>query len=75
MKVTRADTLILGLGVPSLVPTKGSAAISVAEVDGETIAGLILDAGAVEFRHTPGGGPQVQAADRPFNQPHLSSTT
>src|SRR5262249_3052923 len=42
IRVTRADTIILGLGVPSLVPTKGLPVVSVADVDGVTIAGLIL---------------------------------
>ncbi len=48
LKVSRADTMILGLGVPSIVPKTGKPAISVADVDGVTIAGLILDAGEVK---------------------------
>ncbi len=45
LRVTRADTILLGLGVPSLIPTAGLPIISVADVDGVKIAGLILDAG------------------------------
>ena len=45
LRVTRADTILFGLGVPSLVPTTGQPLIAVADVDGVTIAGLILDAG------------------------------
>jgi hypothetical protein len=48
IRVTRADTVLLGLGLPSLVPTKGLPIISVADVGGVTIAGLILDAGPVK---------------------------
>jgi hypothetical protein len=47
LRVTRADTILLGLGVPSLVPNKGLPILSVADVDGVKIAGLILDAGPV----------------------------
>jgi hypothetical protein len=45
IKVTNPDTIIFGLGVPSLIPTTGKSVISVADVDGVTIAGLIIDAG------------------------------
>lgn len=46
LHVTQPNTIILGLGFPSLIPTTGCSAICVADVDGVTIAGLILDAGA-----------------------------
>lgn len=47
LRVTRPDTIILGLGFPSLVPSTGKSAISVDDVDGVTVAGLIIDAGPV----------------------------
>lgn len=47
LRVTRPDTIILGLGFPSLVPVNGKAAISVDDIDGVTVAGLIIDAGSV----------------------------
>ncbi len=43
--VERPDTVILGLGLATLVPTGGNEAITVADVSGVHIAGLILDAG------------------------------
>lgn len=43
--VDNADTILLGLGQPSLIPINGHPAICVADVDGVTIAGLIIDAG------------------------------
>jgi hypothetical protein len=46
--VTRAGTIVLGLGVATLVPDQGTAALTVADVDGVTIAGLLFDAGSVE---------------------------
>ncbi|KAI0481247.1 hypothetical protein GGR56DRAFT_629507 [Xylariaceae sp. FL0804] len=44
LRVTKADTIMLGLGMPSLVPISGQPAITVEDVDGVTIAGLIVDA-------------------------------
>ena len=36
---------MLGLGMPSLTPDNGTAAIRIADVDGVRVAGLIVDAG------------------------------
>ena len=47
LQVSRADTVVLGLGLATLVPDKGTAALSVADVDGVKIAGIIVDAGAM----------------------------
>jgi hypothetical protein len=43
--VRNANTVVLGLGLATLQPTSGTPAIIVADVDGVTIAGLLLDAG------------------------------
>ena len=43
--VEYSDTVVLGLGFATLVPQTGKEAIAVADVDGVTVAGLILDAG------------------------------
>ena len=45
--VKRADTVVLGLGFPTLVPDNGVAAVTVADVPGVKLAGLMVDAGAV----------------------------
>lgn len=45
IKVTRADTVILGLGLATLRPEKGGSAMLVSDVDGVRIAGLLFDAG------------------------------
>jgi hypothetical protein len=44
--VKRANTVVLGLGLPSLRPTQGNAAIEVDNVPGVAVAGLTVDAGA-----------------------------
>lgn len=48
LRLTRARTVVMGLGYATLLPTAGTTALTVADVDGVTIAGLLLDAGAVE---------------------------
>ena len=47
IKVTRANTIVLGLGFATLKPVKGTAAMTVADVDGVSIAGLLFDAGEI----------------------------
>ncbi len=43
--VSRADTVLLGLGLATLVPSNGTAAMTIADVDGVRLGGLIFDAG------------------------------
>jgi hypothetical protein len=45
--VRNPNTVVLGLGLATLMPTQGTPAIIVADVDGVTIAGLLLDAGSI----------------------------
>ena len=45
--VKRADTVVLGLGFPTLVPDNGVPAVTVADVPGVKLAGLMVDAGPV----------------------------
>jgi hypothetical protein len=45
--VKRADTVVLGLGMATLTADKGAIAMTVSDVQGVDIAGLILDAGTV----------------------------
>ncbi|MBM0236559.1 adenylyl cyclase [Micromonospora sp. ATA32] len=48
LRVTHPDTVVLGLGMPSLAPIGGDAALRVEDVDGVRIAGVLVDAGPVE---------------------------
>jgi hypothetical protein len=45
IKIKRADTVVLGLGLATLTAVNGSVPMSVADVPGVDIAGLIFDAG------------------------------
>jgi hypothetical protein len=47
LRVNRANTVILGLGLATLIPDNGVVPMSVADVDGVSIAGLLFDAGPV----------------------------
>jgi hypothetical protein len=47
IRITRPDTIVLGLGYATLVPQHGTPAITVADVDGVQLAGLVIDAGPV----------------------------
>ncbi|WP_406602074.1 RICIN domain-containing protein [Lentzea kristufekii] len=44
IRVTRPDTVVLGLGLATVMPTNGTMALDVADVDGVKIAGILIDA-------------------------------
>jgi len=45
IRVDRADTVVLGIGLPTLVPENGVDAMEVADVGGVRLAGFLIDAG------------------------------
>ncbi len=45
IKVTKANTVVMGLGYATIIPTAGQTAMTVADVDGVSIAALLFDAG------------------------------
>jgi carbohydrate binding protein with CBM56 domain/chitobiase/beta-hexosaminidase-like protein len=45
LNVTRANTTVLGIGYPTLVPDNGVNAMQVSDVDGVRLKGLLFDAG------------------------------
>ena len=47
LHVTRADTIVTGIGFPTLVPNGGVNALMVDDVDGVKISNLLFDAGTV----------------------------
>lgn len=48
IRVSRQDTIVLGMGLASLQPVNGNACMEVADEDGIIIAGILFDAGAQE---------------------------
>jgi hypothetical protein len=65
--VKRKDTVVLGLGFATLTPQTGGMAMTVADVAGVDISGLIFDAGPVNspqlLRVGPSGAHKSSAAD------------
>lgn len=47
IEVKRAGTVVLGLGLPTLIPDRGQVAMQVADVKNVVIAGVVFDAGPV----------------------------
>ena len=45
IRVTRPDTVVMGLGFATLRPINGTAALTTADADGIIVAGLLVDAG------------------------------
>ena len=46
IEVTRPDTVVLGLGFPTLIPENGTVSMSTASAKGIMLSGMIFDAGA-----------------------------
>ncbi|WP_412518231.1 discoidin domain-containing protein [Actinomadura madurae] len=67
IEVTRPDTVVLGVGYPTLIPGNGVTAMNVADVDGVKLAGLLFDAGPVESPVLLRLGPENGNADHAGN--------
>jgi hypothetical protein len=67
IRVTRANTVVLGLGFATLKPVNGTAAMTTADADGITIAGLLFDAGPVSSPVLLEVGPQGSRASHAAN--------
>jgi hypothetical protein len=67
LNVTRPDTVVLGLGMATLVPDNGVTAVTTADVDGIDIAGLLISANttnsATLMQIGPAGSTASHAAD------------
>ncbi len=48
LKVTRKGTVIIGLGMPTLLPANGNTVLEISDVDGISVCGLLIDAGAIK---------------------------
>ncbi|WP_329071187.1 discoidin domain-containing protein [Streptomyces sp. NBC_01429] len=67
INVNRADTVVLGLGLATIVPDNGVTAMKVADVDGVKLAGFLIDAGPVNSPTLLEVGPEGSAADHSAN--------
>ena len=67
IRVTRRNTIVLGLGFATLKPINGTAALTTGDVDGVIVAGLLIDAGPVESPVLVEVGPQGSHANHARN--------
>ncbi|MGW4465366.1 lectin [Micromonospora sp. NPDC004704] len=71
LRVTRPDTVVLGLGLATLMPDNGVVAMSVADVDGVKVAGLLFDAGPTNSPVLMEVGPTGSSANHSANPTSL----
>jgi len=72
LHVTRENTIVLGLGLATLVPDGGVSAIDVDDVDGVTLAGLLIEAGPTNSPVLVQIGPSGSSARHSSNPTVLS---
>ena len=74
IRITRANTVVLGIGFPTLQPDNGVDAMSVADVDGVKIAGLLFDAGTTNSTNLLLVGPAGASASHASNPISVQDT-
>ncbi|AGZ38930.1 discoidin domain-containing protein [Actinoplanes friuliensis] len=67
INVTRANTVVLGLGYATIIPDGGVTPMQVADVDGVKIAGLLFDAGTTNSANLLVIGPNGSNANHAGN--------
>ncbi|WP_329112360.1 discoidin domain-containing protein [Streptomyces sp. NBC_01353] len=67
INVDRPGTIVLGLGLATIIPDNGVTAMRVADVDGVRLAGFLIDAGPVNSPTLLEIGPQGASADHAAN--------
>ncbi|MEU3726863.1 discoidin domain-containing protein [Streptomyces sp. NPDC031705] len=65
--VNRPGTIVLGLGLATIIPDNGVTAMKVADVDGVKLAGFLIDAGPVNSPTLLEVGPAGASADHAAN--------
>ncbi|MCK2239627.1 MULTISPECIES: RICIN domain-containing protein [unclassified Crossiella] len=71
LRVTRPDTVVLGLGLATLMPNNGITAMTVADVPGVKIAGLLIDANTTNSNLLMEVGPAGSAGNHGANPTSL----
>ncbi|MFD5144810.1 discoidin domain-containing protein [Streptomyces sp. NPDC058401] len=67
IQVNRADTVVLGLGLATIIPDNGVTAMKVGDVDGVKLAGFLVDAGQVNSPSLLEVGPAGTTTDHAAN--------
>ncbi|WP_405699582.1 coagulation factor 5/8 type domain-containing protein [Streptomyces sp. NBC_01383] len=71
INIDRANTVVLGLGLATIIPDNGVTAIKVGDVDGVKLAGLLVDAGPANSDSLIEVGPQGASARHADNPTSL----
>ncbi|GLX93305.1 sialidase [Herbidospora sp. NEAU-GS84] len=72
INIDRANTVVLGLGLATIIPENASVAMKVADVDGVRLAGFLIDAGPQKSPVLIEVGPPGSSADHSANPTTLS---
>ena len=67
INVTRANTVVLGLGYATIIPDNGVTPMQVSDVDGVKLAGLLFDAGTTNSANLLVVGPSGSSASHAGN--------
>ena len=67
IKVNKANTILIGTGMTSIIPDNDEAAMEIADVDGIKVAGLIFDAGEKDSNYLLKVGPANSDKDHSAN--------
>src|SRR3954469_2070254 len=67
LNVTKANTVVLGIGFPTVIPDNGVNAMQAADVDGIRIKGLLFDAGTANSAALLTVGPSGSTANHAAN--------
>jgi hypothetical protein len=71
IRVTRPNTVVLGLGLATIEPQNGVTAMSVADVDGVKVAGIMFEAGTTNSATIMEVGPAGSSVDHAANPTSL----
>jgi len=72
INITRANTVVLGVGFATFVPDNGVTAMKIADVDGVTVAGILFDAGTTNSPVLLEVGPPGSSANHVANPTCIS---
>jgi hypothetical protein len=67
LNVLRAETIVLGLGYATLIPTKGTPTLTIADVSGVIVGGLLIESGPVNSQNLVVVGEPGSAASHKAN--------
>jgi hypothetical protein len=71
LRITNPNTVVLGIGLATLIPNGGIMAVQVADVDGVKVGGILIDAGTTNSPLLMEVGPPGSAADHSANPTSL----